>query len=301
MIGIESRLAAIHRRFARHPLTSGVSIHVVNEARGIDLAISSEDTPRRHFIASATKPMLAVAVVRALDAQGVSVDTRVADILPKEMVGVPFGNDITVRQLLSHTSGMFDYWAIHGLRAHRGPGSLLDWAEHHPGWTVDEVLELVRKNPPAAPPGQRFAYCGTNYQLATRVLEELSGSSAEDAFRDLVFEPAGMVESALFVRDSISTIDSIAPVKYGAGTYRGARRMASLAGEGAVVSTTADTNRFLEWVSGETGLSRGVESLLDETQAFSPGIDYGLGTMAVRLPAPLTNRIPHSPLSAITG
>lgn len=281
-------LTAIHRRFESMRFVSQPEIHVVNRRLGINLAIGSEGAPTHHFIASATKPMLAVALLRQLAASGLSVDAHLAEIMPHEIVGIPHGEKLTVMHLLTHASGMFDYWSVHGLAAHRGSEPLVTWANAHPGWSIDDVIELTRRHPAAAEPGEKFAYCGTNYQFATRVLETLSGRPATEALRALVFEPAGMADTYLFATDNLARFDSISTVLLGSEIYRAGRRMASLSGEGGVVSTTSDTNRFLDWVERGEAIDGGWESLMVRSRRFSPGVDYGLGVMRATLPRVLT-------------
>lgn len=288
MTELDDALASIHSRFEANRFVSQPAIRAVTTTLGIDISVESVGAPAQHFIASATKPMLAVALLRQLAVSGLSVDSQVRDIIPAEMAGIPHADELTVRHLLSHTSGMFDYWSVHGLAAHRGPQPLAQWANEHPGWSIDDVVELTRRNPVAAEPGQKFAYCGTNYQFATRVLEVLSGLSAADALRVLVFTPAQMADTYLFTHSDLHRFDSVATVLLGTATYSAARRMASLGGEGGVVSTLADTNRFLNWVERGDGVDGGWSTLMHESRPFSPGIEYGLGVMQVSLPRVMT-------------
>jgi D-alanyl-D-alanine carboxypeptidase len=288
MLALEKALAKIRRRYESNPWTSGPALHVSNPTHGLFFTDEPEGASHSYFIASATKPMLAVALVGQLHRAGLTVDTRVHDCLPGLLEGVPFGDTLTVRHLLSHTSGMFDYWNVHGLSAHKGPQPLAQWAAEHPGWTIDEVIDLARIYPPAAPPGKRFAYCGTNYQVATRLLEHLTGLPADRALDELVFQPAGMSDSSLFTLGDLSRFDSIAPVLLSREPYLAPRRMASLSGEGAVVSTLGDSVRFLEWVSESRDGMRGWDDMLSQTSVFAPGINYGIGVMDVGIPRVFT-------------
>ncbi len=284
MPDLATSLAGLRGRYESDRRTSAPAIHVSNPSRDISLTFEAEGSPDKYFIASATKPMLAVALLRQLGMAGLTVDSRVHDCLPGLLKDVPHGEDLTVRHLLSHTSGMFDYWKVHGLAAHKGPQPLAQWAAEHPGWTIDEVIELARRNPPAAPPGKQFAYCGTNYQVATRILEHLARVTADRALEELVLSPAGMSDSYVFTTQTLDRFSAIAPVLLGSAPYLAPRRMASLGGEGAVVSTLRDSVRFLKWVSQPDGASPSWVDMLAETRVFIPGINYGLGAMDVGIP-----------------
>ena len=288
MHDLANSLAVLRERYESDRRALAPAIHVSNPSRGVSLTCEAGGSEQNYFIASATKPMLAVALLRQLGASGLTVDSRVHDCVPGLLTGVPHGEALTVRHLLSHTSGMFDYWKVHGLAAHKGPQPLAQWAAEHPGWTIDEVIDLARINPPAAPPGKKFAYCGTNYQVATRILEHLSGLAAERALDKLVFEPAGMAQSYLFTRETLTRFDDVAPVLLGSERYLAPRRMAALSGEGAVVSTLGDSVRFLEWVSESRGGVPSWDETVSQTSVFSPGINYGLGVMDVGIPRVFT-------------
>lgn len=288
MTDLVQELTEIHARFDANRFTDSAAISVSNTSRGENIQLTTDGVSPLHFIASATKPMLAVAVCRALSAAGMTVDTRAHDIDPELMSGFPHANELTVRHLLSHTSGLYDYWRVHGLKAHRGKQPLGEWAAEHPGWSTDDVVELVRRNSPASRPGARMSYCGTNYQFAARILETVTGLSTADALNKLVFDPAGMSDSYLFTHDTLDRFESIAPVLLGTELYNAPRRMASLGGEGAVVATLEDTNAFLEWVSTGDALPHSWRDLTNSGRPFIPGIAYGLGVMHGQLPRPLT-------------
>lgn len=288
MTDLAQELAKIHARYDANRFAGSVAISVSNTSSGQSIRLTSGGVSPLHFIASATKPMLAVAVFRALRSAGLTVETRAHDIDPELMSGIPHAEELTVRHLLSHTSGLYDYWRVHGLKAHRGKQPLGEWAAEHPGWSTDDVVELVRRNPPTSRPGTRVSYCGTNYQFASRILETVAGLSIADALNKIVFLPAGMSDSYLFTHDTLDRFASIAPVLLGTERYNAPRRMASLGGEGAVVATLEDTNRFLEWVSTGDALPHNWHDLTYNERPFVPGMAYGLGVMHGRLPRLLT-------------
>ncbi|WP_293783226.1 serine hydrolase [uncultured Aeromicrobium sp.] len=136
------------------------------------------DRSTRYRIGSITKTFVAVAVLRAREQGRLDLSTRVRHLLP-DAAGLPFA-DVTVAQLLTHTSG---------LQAEtEGP-----WWERSPGvdWPTlrDSGLRLVH------PPGTRFHYSNVGFAVLGRILEQLHGCAWFDVVRDEVLAPIGAADA----------------------------------------------------------------------------------------------------------
>ncbi|MEW5918767.1 MAG: serine hydrolase domain-containing protein, partial [Gemmatimonadota bacterium] len=107
------------------------------------------------------------------------------DDIRKHLPEVPdFGHRITIRHLLTHTSGLRDQWAMWGL-ADRGPGS-----EVH---TIPEVLDLVRNQRDLNfPTGSEYLYSNTGYTLASVIVTRVSGMPFARFTQERLFKPLGM-------------------------------------------------------------------------------------------------------------
>ncbi|MET8826379.1 serine hydrolase domain-containing protein [Streptomyces sp. NPDC004610] len=136
-----------------------------------------------HFrVGSITKTFTATLVLR-LEAEGrLSIDDTVETCLPGVVRGNGHdGRRITVRQLLNHTSGVYNHLndpALHQI----GP----TWLEHrHQTWTPAELPAVAMSNPPPAAPSVRFVYSNTtpNYLLAALIVEKITGSTYERELR----------------------------------------------------------------------------------------------------------------------
>lgn len=96
------------------------------------------------------------------------------------------GNRVTIRQLLSHTSGVPNFISVPGFLD--GPASR----------TTNSVKDFVQKHCSADlefEPGTRFGYSNSGYFLLGAVLERVSGSSYEQLLKDRIFKPLGMHDS----------------------------------------------------------------------------------------------------------
>lgn len=187
--------------------TPGV-IAQVRDARGVwdgragvgDLVSERpRSTAEKFRVASVTKTFTAT-VLLGLEAEGrISLDDSVAEWLPGVVRGKGYrpGN-ITVRHLLNHTSGIFDYNMDEGFRALYA-GDEFD-RNRHIRWSPEELVDIALAHPPNFQPEQgsrpgrpgRWDYSDTNYVLAGMVVEKATGGTYAQAVERLVVRPLGL-------------------------------------------------------------------------------------------------------------
>jgi D-alanyl-D-alanine carboxypeptidase len=152
----------------------------IEAAAGVaDVSTGEPVTPRHRFrIGSVTKIFVAPLVL-LLVADG---------LLELDGDAAPFADGITVRQLLNHTSGLDDF--IEDPIAFFEPyRSDLD---HRWGLDARDELELVLAKPRLFPPGESWAYHGSNYLVLRLLIEEATRTSLRDALRERILEPLGL-------------------------------------------------------------------------------------------------------------
>lgn len=123
-------------------------------------------------IASASKWLTAATLMTLVDEGRVSLDDPVSNFLP-QFAGV--SGSATVRQLLSHTSGMAQADCI--------------WVQTS---TLAECVDRIARTRPTTSPGTIFAYGNTSYSVAGRIIEVVTGESFEQAFEQRIARPLGM-------------------------------------------------------------------------------------------------------------
>jgi D-alanyl-D-alanine carboxypeptidase len=130
---------------------------------------------------SLTKPMVATVVLQLVGEGKIALSDTVERWLPGIL---PYGNRVTIRQLLTMTSGVPEY--LRGQIAFDTygptPGRLRSWDPR-------ELVALVAERPPTFPPGRGFEYSNTNYVLAGLIVEAATGSSLGRELNRRVFRP----------------------------------------------------------------------------------------------------------------
>ncbi len=155
-----------------------------------DLASGAVATPETVFeIGSITKQFVAFEIL------GLAADGRLSldDSIGAHLPWLPDSwHQSTLRQLLSHTGGIPDHFAIFAA----DPSTPFDWDRTY---SATEIVAawLEVDDQLAAPPGTEFLYSSTGYAMLAAVIEKVAGEPFETAMERLVFEPMGLDRTSL--------------------------------------------------------------------------------------------------------
>ncbi|WP_405537648.1 serine hydrolase domain-containing protein [Streptomyces sp. NBC_00075] len=141
---------------------------------------------------SITKTFIATVLLQ-LEAEGrVSLDDTVDKWLPGVVRGNGHdGRKITLRQLLNHTSGIFNYTDDEYVQSEIFlPENF--FKNKYRTWTPDEIVGIAMGHQPEFAPGTAWGYSNTNYTLAGMVIQKVTGNSYGDEVRARVIEPLGL-------------------------------------------------------------------------------------------------------------
>ncbi|MDR5699002.1 serine hydrolase [Agromyces aerolatus] len=140
-------------------------------------------------IGSISKVYTATAIMRLIDQQRLTLDTRVADVIPElELASAEHTDGLTVRHLLTHTSGIDgDVFTDTG----RGDDCL------------ERYATLLGTSAITHPLGATWSYCNSGYSLLGLVIERLTGTTWDQAMKDLVFTPLGLTHTVTLPEEAI--------------------------------------------------------------------------------------------------
>ena len=162
-----------------------------------DLSTDAPMRPEDHFrVGSNTKTFTGTVVLQLVDEGKLGLDDPVSEYQPE----VPNGENITIRQLLDMTSGLFNYSEDEEFN------QILD-TEPAKVWTPEEVVEIGFQHEPYFAPGEGFHYSNTNTVLLGMIVEQLTRRPLEQEFQERLFEPLGMTGTLLPERSSAAIPD----------------------------------------------------------------------------------------------
>ena len=137
-----------------------------------------EATPgMRYSIGSISKQFTAAAILILQEQGKLSLDDAVGKYVP----GLTRGDEVTIRQILSHTSGYQDYW----------PEDYLMTPMTKPE-TAQQIVDTWAKKPLDFDPGTQWQYSNTNFVIAGLIVEKVSGQKLMDFLGEHIFHPLGM-------------------------------------------------------------------------------------------------------------
>ncbi|MEU2422477.1 serine hydrolase domain-containing protein [Streptomyces sp. NPDC007851] len=258
-----------------------------------DLETGAPRSPAdRYRVGSITKTFVATVLLQ-LEAEGrLSLDDTVDKWLPGVVTGN--GNDgrrITVRQLLNHTSGIFNYTNDEDFgRAY----FLKDGFFRHRYDTLTPagLVAIATKHEPVFAPGTGWAYSNTNYVLAGMVIKAVTGRSYAEEITKRVIRPLRLTGTSLpgtrttLPRPSSRAYSKLAETAAGP-TYDVTTLNPSLASSaGEMISTSADLTRFYEALLRGRLLAPHQLKEMKTTVPIpgAPNAAYGLGLADLTLP-----------------
>lgn len=226
------------------------------------------------MMASTSKPVSATAILTLVDRGKLSLDDPVRKYFPE------FGGDSTIRQLLSHTSGIFGNAPDHPRLKH-----IRDFDR-----TLAEAVRLIVREPLAYAPGTRYSYGGASFCVAGRIAEIVTGEEFDAFARRVIFAPLGMQETVFRTEQDLSArIPKIyrkaegqwvaTPAITDTTERRGPRAKGLVLVPGSLYSTAADLLKFarLHLDGGRDVLSRKMVEEMRRKQTGELPENYGLG------------------------
>jgi D-alanyl-D-alanine carboxypeptidase len=260
-----------------------------------DVATGAALRPFTKFrVGSITKTFVATVVLQLVGERRITLDEPVGRRLPGLLAN---GDAITVRQLLNHTSGLFNYtedpiW-FQGVIKNRvvTPREMVAIAETHPG---------------TAPPGTKWAYSNTNYIVAGLLVEAVTGHQVGQELRTRIFKPLGLRDTSFPVTSGkipgyhahgyvpneptpAGSADTEFPTTPD-GRFVDVTELnpSSVWAAGAIISSAADLSRFYRALMTGKLLTPSMLREMKTTVPLDPanpsGPAYGLGIF--RLPVP---------------
>lgn len=230
------------------------------------------------YIASLTKGFTAMGIILLKKKGELEYDDKISKYIPE----LKFYKDVTIRNLLAHTSGLPDYMELFDS----------NWNHKKIAVNEDVISELVRLKPEILfEPGEDFKYSNTGYSLLASIIERISNQSFGDFLRKNIFEPLNMNDTRVFTRyknkekipnltygymqDSLGNLfRPITLEKYDLAYY-----LDGVSGDGGVFSTTEDLLKWDRALYGNKLISEEDKKLIFTSDKTNDGkdTDYGFG------------------------
>lgn len=235
---------------------------------------------------SISKTFTAVALMMLIDEGQLSLTDSIGKFIPKYN---NIDNKATIRQLLGHRTGFNDY-------LNENPATLNTWFENRDSiWSADTLLTYYI-GPPNFNVNRSFSYSNTNYLIAGKIIEKVSGKPWYTVVREKILDPLKLTNTFIYPYELPGTL----PFANAYSDTIGNGQMIDLQGSGfpliglfsmadaagCLISKPEDIARFMEQLlSGKLlSLNMYTEMLKDNVLVPGAGLKYGLGVLSFDLP-----------------
>ncbi|MED2846824.1 D-alanyl-D-alanine carboxypeptidase [Bacillus toyonensis] len=240
-------------------------------------------TDFRFRIASVTKTFTATVVLQLAGENRLNLDDSIEKWLPGVIQGNGYdGNQITIRQILNHTSGIVEY----------ARSKEIDFFTNtKKSFTAEELVKIGLSMPPEFAPGKGWSYSNTGYVLLGILIEKVTGNSYAEEIENRIIEPLELSNTFLPGNSSV-----IPGTKHARGYLQpdGASELKDVtyynpsigSSAGDMISTADDLNKFFSSLLGGKLLKE--QQLKQMLTTVPTGIaetgGYGLGIYETKLP-----------------
>ena len=263
---VASRIAALVKAHSEFDMFSGTVMVAKNGKVIYEGAFGEADKdygvpnrPNTRFnIGSIGKTFTAVSIMQLMEAGKL----RLSDPLSKFLPDFPFPEKdlITIRHLLTHSSGLGDYLEHKDYNCRKA--SLKK---------IEDALPLVYDQKPEFPPGERFKYSNSGFLLLGAIIEKVSGLSYPAYLQEHIFKPLGMKESGIFFDDEVLPDRSIGYTKNWDGTYTAnVRSVPPPCSAGGLRTTARDLLKFDQALYGAALLSEETKAIMFAPSRLKP-------------------------------
>jgi CubicO group peptidase (beta-lactamase class C family) len=224
-------------------------------------------TPEMQYSVGSISKQFTAAAILLLQEQGkLSLDDPVSKYVP----GLTRGNEVTIRQLLSHTSGYQDYW----------PQDYVMQPMLQPT-TAQQILDQWAKIPLDFDPGTKWQYSNTNYVIAGLIVEKVSGMPMLQLLQQRVFGPLGMKSIANVDEAKLPDTDPEGYFRYALGPLRAAPKEGKgwIFAAGELAMTAEDLAKWNISVMNQSVLKPVSYHAMESEVLLNNGVGtrYGLG------------------------
>ena len=220
----------------------------------------------RYSIGSISKQFTAAAILLLQEEGKLALDDKVSKFIPD----LTRANEVTIRQLLSHTSGYQDYW----------PQDYVMPMMLQPV-TAAKIMDTWARKPLDFDPGTKWQYSNTNYVIAGAIIEKASGKPLLTYLQDKIFAPLGMKSVANIDEQKLGDTDPTGYLRYGLGPLRTAPKEGPgwLFAAGELAMTAEDLAKWNISLMDQKLLKAASYRELEREAQLSNGLGtrYGLG------------------------
>lgn len=241
-----------------------------------------------YYIASTTKLFTTAIILKLRAEDKLSLDDKISKYIDNSVLsglhiykGKEYSQELTIKHLLSHTSGLPDYFQDKGPNGKSLEDELVSGNDQY--WSFEQTIERTKSIKPHFSPGTKGKahYSDANFQLLGKIIETITSKSYPENCQDLVIKPLGLTKTYLYQDSTDKTPKTLC---YKSNELNIPKAMTSFGADGGMVSTSSDMLIFIEaFFTGKLFPSAYIDELQEWNKIFFP-MQSGIGIHLFKLP-----------------
>ncbi len=284
----EKSLQAVLDKVVDNKKVFGTSFALKKDTMAWQGASGNFTIDQPYFIASTTKLFTTAIILKLREEGKLTLDDKISKYIDASILyglhiykGKEFTHELTIRHLLSHTSGLPDYFQDKGAKGKSLENELMRGKDQ--SWTFKESIERTKNMPALFVPGTKgkAKYSDANFQLLGKIIEKITDKSYSDNCQEHVIQPLGLTKTYLY---EDATDENPKTLYYKSKELKIPKAMTSFGADGGMVSVSADMLVFIEaFFTGKLFPLAYIEELQEWNRIFSP-MRAGIGIHLFKLP-----------------
>lgn len=294
---VVKEIDSVFNQYSSAKNVSNAVLKVYSTSKDIDVLVYKNNTSdifideahQPFYTASITKMLTATSIGILKDDKKLNFEDKIAQYFPEILMShlhvlddKDYSKDITIAQLLQHTSGLPDYFSD---STSDGSPNIINQLliDTNESWSAQEMIQFTKeKMKPHFIPGKGYHYTDTEYVLLALIIEKVSGLSLDKFFQQYIFQPLKMDSSYINLK-SKPLKNQLPMAKF----YVGEMELSSLQslsadwGGGGLVSTTQDLIKFFEAYNNDEIVKKKTRLAMQDWVYETVGMEYGFGIRKV--------------------
>jgi D-alanyl-D-alanine carboxypeptidase len=241
-----------------------------------------------YFIASTTK-LFTTAIILKLRAESkLSLDDKISNYIDKSILSglniykdKDFSQELTIKHLLSHTSGLPDYFQGKGTTGKSLENEITEGNDQL--WTFEQAIERTKSMVPLFAPGTKGKanYSDANFQLLGKIIETITHKSYSENCQEIIIKSLGLTKTYLYQDSTDKTPKTL---YHKSNELNIPKAMTSFGADGGMVSISTDMLIFIEaFFTGQIFPIEYINELQEWNRIFFP-MKSGIGIHLFKLP-----------------
>jgi D-alanyl-D-alanine carboxypeptidase len=262
---------------------------IISKQHNIDIRVSSTTIDQAFHSASVGKLFTSVLTMMAIEEGRILLSSKISSLLPSSCLeylflyeSIDYKDQVTIEHLLSHTSGVNDYFESKTIDGSSFIQEVLTQPEKF--YTPHDLILFTQQNQRAVgKPGTKFHYSDTGFVLLGLILESIYGEGLNTLFQNKIVQPSRLENTFLCFYDDRFDSRKLAPLWMNGVEASQFKSLSCDFSGGGLHTSAEDLTKFLHaLVEGKLISQHSLNLMMNFNHKFRTGMHYGLGMMQLR-------------------